>query len=51
MLGGCELWSPPGESWQMSQVRELLPSGPEGPARAAPAASSFLISLPRGKFL
>ncbi|XP_019347814.1 myoD family inhibitor domain-containing protein isoform X2 [Alligator mississippiensis] len=33
----------------MSQVRELLPSGPEGPARAAPAASSFLISLPREK--
>ncbi|XP_053263368.1 myoD family inhibitor domain-containing protein isoform X1 [Podarcis raffonei] len=33
----------------MSQAREPLPSGPEGPERAAPAENSFLISLPREK--
>ncbi|CAI5785409.1 Hypothetical predicted protein [Podarcis lilfordi] len=33
----------------MSQAREPLPSGPEGPERAAPAESSFLISLPRAQ--
>ncbi|XP_044279020.1 myoD family inhibitor domain-containing protein isoform X1 [Varanus komodoensis] len=31
----------------MSQAREPLPPGPEGPERAAPAESSLLISLPR----
>lgn len=38
-----------GESSQMSRAREPLPPGPEGPAHAAPAENSFLISLPRGK--
>ncbi|XP_060100533.1 myoD family inhibitor domain-containing protein [Heteronotia binoei] len=38
-----------GESWQMSQVRDPLPPGPEGPAHAAPVENSFLISLPREK--
>lgn len=37
-----------GESWQMSQVREPLPPGPEGP-ELAPSDGSALISLPREK--
>ncbi|XP_039217002.1 myoD family inhibitor domain-containing protein-like [Crotalus tigris] len=34
-----------GEDWQMSQARESLPSGPNGPERATSAESSCLTSL------
>uniref|UniRef100_A0A8D0L2K5 MyoD family inhibitor domain containing n=1 Tax=Sphenodon punctatus TaxID=8508 RepID=A0A8D0L2K5_SPHPU len=46
---GCELFITRCASWQMSQVREPLPPGPERPKQAAPAESSFLISFPREK--
>ncbi|KAM6382020.1 myoD family inhibitor domain-containing protein isoform 2-T2 [Alca torda] len=46
--GGCRRVITRRESWQMSQVREPLPPGPEGPERA-PTESSSLISLPREK--
>ncbi|KAM6304589.1 myoD family inhibitor domain-containing protein isoform 4-T4 [Podargus strigoides] len=46
--GGCRLCVTRRESWQMSQVREPLPPGPEGPEQA-PTENSSLISLPREK--
>ncbi|KAM6382021.1 myoD family inhibitor domain-containing protein isoform 3-T3 [Alca torda] len=46
--GGCRRVITRRESWQMSQVREPLPPGPEGPERA-PTESSSLISLPRAQ--
>ncbi|XP_043351245.1 myoD family inhibitor domain-containing protein isoform X2 [Dermochelys coriacea] len=45
--GGVEAPRTRGESWQMSQAREPLPPGPEGPAPAAPTECSLLLSLPR----